>query len=76
MRKLEKDDIETTFEYSIRTFERDKSDIMTLFGIDIHYNRKDKVYSIDEDEIEDTSSPSTHYQHLISPLGWCISHKH
>lgn len=30
----------------------------------------------DEDEIEDTSSPSTHYQHLISPLGWCISHKH
>ena len=24
MRKLEKDDIDTTFEYSVRTFERDK----------------------------------------------------
>ena len=55
MHKLEQDDIDITFEYAIRTFERDKSDIMTLFGIDIHYNRKDKVYSIDEDEIEDQS---------------------
>lgn len=55
MRKLEKDDIDTTFEYAIRTFERDKKDIATLFGIDIHYDRKDKIYSIDEDEIEDQS---------------------
>jgi proteasome accessory factor B len=55
MRKLENDDIETTFEYAIRTFERDKKDISTLFGIDIHYNRKDKTYTIDEEEIEDQS---------------------
>jgi predicted DNA-binding transcriptional regulator YafY len=55
MRKLEKDDIDTTFEYAIRTFERDKKDISTLFGIDIHYNRKDKTYAIDEEEIEDQS---------------------
>lgn len=55
MRKLEKDDIDTSFEYAIRTFERDKKDIATLFGIDIHYDRKDKTYSIDETEIEDQS---------------------
>lgn len=55
MRKLESDDIDTAFEYAIRTFERDKKDIATLFGIDIHYNRKDKTYAIDEEEIEDQS---------------------
>jgi predicted DNA-binding transcriptional regulator YafY len=55
MHKLEQDDIDTTFEYAIRTFERDKKDITTLFGIDIHYNRKDKTYAIDESEIEDQS---------------------
>lgn len=55
MRKLENEDIDTTFEYAIRTFERDKKDIATLFGIDIHYNRKDKTYTIDEEEIEDQS---------------------
>jgi predicted DNA-binding transcriptional regulator YafY len=55
MHKLEQDDIDTTFEYAIRTFERDKKDIETLFGIVIKYDRKDKTYAIDEDEIEDQS---------------------
>ena len=55
LRKLENDDIDTTFEYAIRTFERDKGDIATLFGIVIQYDRKDKTYSIDEAEIEDQS---------------------
>lgn len=55
MHKLEQDDIDTTFEYAIRTFERDKKDITTLFGIVIHYDRKDKTYAIDEAEIEDQS---------------------
>jgi proteasome accessory factor B len=55
MHKLENDDIDTTFEYAIRTFERDKKDISTLFGIDINYNRKDKTYAIDEADIEDQS---------------------
>ena len=55
IRKLENEDINTDFEYAIRTFERDKKDISTLFGISIQYNRKDKTYSIDEDEIEDQS---------------------
>lgn len=55
MRKLENDDIDTTFEYAIRTFERDKKDIATLFGIDIHFDRKSKTYTIDEAEIEDHS---------------------
>jgi predicted DNA-binding transcriptional regulator YafY len=55
LRKLGQEDIDTTFEYSIRTFERDKKDISTLFGIDINYNRKDKTYFIDEEEIEDQS---------------------
>ena len=55
MRKLENDDIDTTFEYAIRTFERDKKDITALFGIVIQYNRKDKTYDIDEEEIEDQS---------------------
>lgn len=55
MRKLEKDDLDTSFEFSIRTFERDKKDIMTLFGIAICFDRKDKTYSIDEAVIEDQS---------------------
>lgn len=55
LRQLAKDDIETNFEYSIRTFERDKKDVTTLFGIVIHYDRKDKTYSIDESEIQDQS---------------------
>jgi proteasome accessory factor B len=55
MHKLEQDDIDTAFEYAIRTFERDKKDIETLFGIVIKYERKDKTYAIDEDEIEDQS---------------------
>lgn len=53
MHKLEQDDIDITFEYAIRTFDRDKKDISTLFGINIQYNRKDKTYIIDEEEIED-----------------------
>lgn len=55
IRKLENEDIDNGFEYAIRTFERDKKDIAALFGIDIHYNRKDKTYSIDDTEIEDQS---------------------
>lgn len=55
IRKLETEDIDTNFEYSVRTFERDKKDIVELFGIIINYNRKDKNYIIDEEEIEDQS---------------------
>ncbi|MBB4804392.1 putative DNA-binding transcriptional regulator YafY [Flavobacterium nitrogenifigens] len=55
IRKLENEDIDTNFEYSVRTFERDKKDILDIFGIVINYNRKDKTYSIDEEEIEDQS---------------------
>lgn len=55
LRKLAQEDIDTTFEYSIRTFERDKKDIVTLFGIDIFFDRKDKTYAINEEEIEDQS---------------------
>lgn len=54
MGKLENDDLGNNFEYSSRTFDRDKKDIFDLFGILIQYNRKDKVYCID-DEIEDPS---------------------
>ena len=55
LRKLEKEDIDTNFEYSVRTFERDKKDIATLFGIDIYFDRKDKTYAINEEEIGDQS---------------------
>jgi proteasome accessory factor B len=55
IQKLENEDIDVNFEYAIRTFERDKKDILTLFGISIEYNRKDKTYNIDEEEIEDQS---------------------
>ncbi|ESU27659.1 hypothetical protein FSS13T_01280 [Flavobacterium saliperosum S13] len=54
MNRLENDDMENNFEFSVRTFDRDKKDIFDLFGILIQYNRKDKVYFI-EDEIEDPS---------------------
>jgi predicted DNA-binding transcriptional regulator YafY len=47
--KLENDDLGTNFDFSLRTFDRDKKDIADLFGIYIKYNRKDKVYHIDED---------------------------
>lgn len=55
IRKLENEDIDTDFEYAVRTFERDKKDILTLFGISIRYDRKDGAYKIDEEEIEDQS---------------------
>ncbi|NRT16965.1 putative DNA-binding transcriptional regulator YafY [Flavobacterium sp. 28A] len=55
MNKFSKADIKTDFEYSVRTFERDKKDIQKLFGIIIQYDRKDKSYCIDEEEIEDQS---------------------
>jgi len=55
LRKLEKEDIDSSFDYSVRTFERDKKDIATLFGIEIYFDRKDKTYTINEDEIEDQS---------------------
>ena len=55
IRKLENEDIDTNFEYSVRTFESDKKDILDIFGIVIDYNRKDRTYSIDEEEIEDQS---------------------
>ncbi|MFA9192130.1 WYL domain-containing protein [Flavobacterium sp. FZUC8N2.13] len=55
IRKLENEDINTDFEYAIRTFERDKKDIQALFGIKIEYQRKDKIYFIDEEDIEDQS---------------------
>ena len=54
MNRLENDDLENNFEFSARTFDRDKKDIFDLFGILIQYNRKDKVYFI-EDDIEDSS---------------------
>lgn len=55
IRKLENEDINTGFEYAVRTFERDKKDISILFGIKVEYERKDKVYYIDEEDIEDQS---------------------
>jgi predicted DNA-binding transcriptional regulator YafY len=54
MTKLENEDLSANFEFSARTFDRDKKDILDLFGILIQYNRKDKVYYIDED-VEDPS---------------------
>ena len=54
MSRLADDDIDTNFEFSNRTFDRDKKDIFDLFGILIQYDRKDKLYYIDE-EIEDPS---------------------
>lgn len=55
IRKLENEDIDTNFEYAVRTFERDKKDILTLFGISIRFDRKEGAYKIDEEEIEDQS---------------------
>lgn len=54
MAKLKNDDLGVNLEYSSRTFDRDKKDIFDLFGILIQYNRKDKVYYIDE-EVADPS---------------------
>lgn len=54
MKRLENDDLGNNFDFSARTFDRDKKDIFDLFGISIQYNRKDKVYFIEE-EIEDSS---------------------
>ena len=52
LKKLDNDDIATPFEYSVRTFERDKKDIEKLFGIRVVYDRKDKTYAIDDTQIE------------------------
>ena len=55
LRKLAQEDIDTTFEYSVRTFERDRKDIELLFRVYIHFDRKEKSYTIDEAEIENQS---------------------
>ena len=52
--RLERDDLGSNFDFSARTFDRDKKDIFDLFGITILYDRKEKVYYIDE-EIENSS---------------------
>jgi proteasome accessory factor B len=54
MSRLEADDLRKNIEFSARTFDRDKKDIYDLFGILSQYDRKDKVYYI-EDETEDPS---------------------
>lgn len=55
LRKLDNEDIATPFEYSVRTFERDKKDIEKLFGIRLTYDRKDRTYAIDDMQLEDQS---------------------
>jgi predicted DNA-binding transcriptional regulator YafY len=55
LRKLDYEDLAIPFEYSVRTFERDKKDIEKLFGIVVAFDRKDKTYSIDDAQIEDPS---------------------
>lgn len=56
MTKLGNDDLGNNFEYSSRTFDRDKKDIFDLFGILIQYNRKDMVYYIDEEVVDPSAS--------------------
>jgi len=41
------------FSYSKRTFHRDKTEILEIFGIDIRYSKADDSYYIDESEISD-----------------------
>ena len=41
--------------YSVRTFDRDKTEIFDLFGVSIEYDYLDKVYFINEEIIEDES---------------------
>ncbi|MFK7048853.1 WYL domain-containing protein [Flavobacterium davisii] len=53
--RLQNDDFDINFEFSVRTFDRDKKDIFDLFGIIIQYNRKEKVYYIEEDLIEQST---------------------
>lgn len=40
-------------EISARTFQRDKEDIYTTWGIDIAYDHKEKVYKLNEEDKED-----------------------
>ncbi|OAB25318.1 WYL domain-containing protein [Flavobacterium fryxellicola] len=54
--KLKNDDLGNNFDYSSRTFDRDKKDIFDLFGILIQYNRKAKVYSIDQEIVDPSVS--------------------
>jgi len=43
------------FEYSLRTFQRDKRDIENIFNIEIAYNRFEKAYFINENNMPDTA---------------------
>jgi len=43
------------FEYSLRTFQRDKRDIETIFNIEIAYDRFEKAYFINENNLPDTA---------------------
>jgi hypothetical protein len=54
MHKLEQDDIDTTLNTPYEPLSATRKTLRP-FGIVIQYNRKDKTYAIDEDEIEDQS---------------------
>ncbi|MCF6365061.1 MAG: WYL domain-containing protein [Bacteroidales bacterium] len=43
------------FNYSLRTFQRDKNDIENIFGIEIKYDRSEKVYFINENEMSESA---------------------
>ncbi|NOZ35914.1 MAG: WYL domain-containing protein [Chlorobi bacterium] len=43
------------FQYSLRTFQRDKRDIENIFNIEIDYDRFEKAYFINENNLPDTA---------------------
>jgi proteasome accessory factor B len=56
LQKLTDNDLESSFEFSTRTFDRDKTEIHRIFGILIQYNRSTKMYFIEEDAIEEIAT--------------------
>lgn len=55
-------------EYSIRTFQRDKDDIDALWGIEIKFNRKEKIYEINEELSDDKFDRIAESFHVVNAL--------
>ena len=55
-------------EYSIRTFQRDKDDIDFLWGIEIKFNRKERIYEINEELSDDKFDRIAESFHVVNAL--------
>ena len=55
-------------EFSLRTFQRDKDDIDVLWGIEIKFNRKERIYEINDELSDDKFDRIAESFHVVNAL--------